>query len=160
MKTLITLPDLTETDLCKTAEALSQCLLSPVTLCLRGNLGAGKTTFARAYIRAFTEDPQTTVPSPTYTLLQTYEGPKGQLFHYDFYRLETPEEVWELSLEDAFGATALIEWPEKGEGYLPSQTLWLTLAPDQEGATRHLKIEAESSLCSDLQTSLEEAFRG
>src|SRR5689334_12245837 len=70
-------------------------------VCLSGDLGAGKTTLARGAITAWTgvnED----APSPTYTLVQTYDGPRGALWHVDLYRLNRPEEAWELGLEDAF----------------------------------------------------------
>jgi tRNA threonylcarbamoyladenosine biosynthesis protein TsaE len=86
---------------------------------LKGPLGVGKSTFARAFIRALT-GLDTEVPSPTYTLVQTYEGDTGRLYHFDLYRLNESEEVWELGLEEALGqGISLIEWPER----LPSMAL-------------------------------------
>lgn len=102
-------------------------------VCLSGGLGAGKTTLARGAISAWTganED----APSPTYTLVQTYEGPRGELWHVDLYRLRRPDEAWELGLEDAFASAAcLIEWPERLEGQLPRDRLDIALVPQGEG---------------------------
>jgi tRNA threonylcarbamoyladenosine biosynthesis protein TsaE len=100
---------------------------------LRGGLGAGKTTFARGAIEAWTGEAQD-APSPTYTLVQTYEGPRGELWHTDLYRLKRSEDAWELGLEDAFASAAcLIEWPERLEGALPSDRLDIAFAPAGDG---------------------------
>lgn len=102
-------------------------------VCLAGNLGAGKTTLARGVIEAWTGE-QEEAPSPTYTLVQTYEGPRGELWHVDLYRLKRAEEAWELGLEDAFASAAtLIEWPERLEGRLPRDRLDIDLSPDHAG---------------------------
>lgn len=102
-------------------------------VCLSGGLGAGKTTLARGAIEAWTGQPEE-APSPTYTLVQTYVGAKGELWHVDLYRLKRPDEAWELGLDDAFAdAACLIEWPERLEGQLPANRLDLALAADGEG---------------------------
>lgn len=102
-------------------------------VCLRGNLGAGKTTLARGVIEAWTGRSEE-APSPTYTLVQTYEGPHGELWHVDLYRLKRPDDAWELGLEDAFATAAtLIEWPERLEGQLPRDRLDIELTPAGEG---------------------------
>jgi tRNA threonylcarbamoyl adenosine modification protein YjeE len=102
-------------------------------VCLAGNLGAGKTTLARGVIEAWTGQAED-APSPTYTLVQTYEGPRGELWHVDLYRLKRPQEAWELGLEEAFTTAAtLIEWPERLEGHLPHDRLDIALAPEGEG---------------------------
>jgi tRNA threonylcarbamoyladenosine biosynthesis protein TsaE len=107
-------------------------------VCLSGNLGAGKTTLARGAIeawRGYSDD----VPSPTYTLVQTYEGDRGELWHVDLYRLKQPDDAWELGLEDAFASAAcLIEWPERLEGQLPRDRLDVELKPDGEGRSAAL----------------------
>jgi tRNA threonylcarbamoyladenosine biosynthesis protein TsaE len=88
---------------------------------LAGSLGSGKTTLARGFIRALTR-PDEEVPSPTFTLVQTYETPKGTIWHFDLYRLEDPEEAWELGIEEAFASgISLIEWPERLGPLLPAR---------------------------------------
>jgi len=82
---------------------------------LDGDLGAGKTTFARALLRAFGHPDQAEVPSPTFTLVQTYDTPRMTVAHYDLYRLTDAAELDELGLDDALaGGIAVVEWPERG----------------------------------------------
>ena len=108
---------------------------------LAGPLGAGKTQLARAAIRARTR-PDEEVPSPSYTLVQTYEAADGTaLWHADLHRLAGPEEAWELGLAEAFAeAICLVEWPDRLGPLAPAEALWLTLAPEGEG--RRLRAEA------------------
>lgn len=108
-------------------------------VCLTGGLGAGKTTLARGAIEAWTGEAEE-APSPTYTLVQTYEGERGELWHCDLYRLKRPQDAFELGLEDAFlSAASLIEWPERLGGALPRDRLDIDLAPDAEGRRATLK---------------------
>lgn len=88
---------------------------------LRGTLGAGKSVFARALIRTLTNAPNLDVPSPTFTLVQSYDSPKGELWHLDLYRLKHPEEIYELGWEEAVGEhILLVEWPERLGALAPS----------------------------------------
>jgi tRNA threonylcarbamoyladenosine biosynthesis protein TsaE len=107
-------------------------------IALKGELGAGKTSFARAFIRARGGDED--VPSPTFTLVQTYDLPGGTVWHFDLYRLRAPEEAWELGIEEAFAeGITLIEWPERLGMLLPPRRLLVTLdftaAPGARRAT-------------------------
>jgi tRNA threonylcarbamoyladenosine biosynthesis protein TsaE len=90
-------------------------------------------------IEAWT-DSEEEAPSPTYTLVQTYEGERGELWHCDLYRLKRPEDAFELGLEDAFASAAtLIEWPERLEGALPRDRLDIAFAPQDGGRRAILK---------------------
>lgn len=111
-------------------------------IALWGDLGVGKTAFARALIRAAV-DPGEEVPSPTFTLVQIYEGGDAPIWHFDLYRLNGPEDIWELGFEDALGeAVSLIEWPERLGRQLPLRRLdvELTFAPDLGVTARRARL--------------------
>ena len=99
---------------------------------LTGDLGAGKTTLARAIIRAAADDPDLIVPSPTFTLVEVYETPRGTYWHFDLYRLEAAEQVYELGWEEARAeGIVLIEWPDRLGPLLPKHlSVTLELAGD------------------------------
>jgi tRNA threonylcarbamoyladenosine biosynthesis protein TsaE len=104
-------------------------------VCLSGPLGAGKSTVARARVRALTT-PDEEVPSPTFTLVQFYEGPRLKVAHFDLYRLSDPDEAYEIGLDEALDdGAAVIEWPERLAGRLPPDRLdvEIGLADDTEG---------------------------
>lgn len=101
-------------------------------VCLSGGLGAGKTTLARAIIAALTG--QEDAPSPTYTLVQTYDAPDFDIWHFDLYRLTDPDQVLELGYEDALETgVSLIEWPQRLAGGVPADRLDIGLTPLGEG---------------------------
>jgi tRNA threonylcarbamoyl adenosine modification protein YjeE len=121
------------------AQSLAQRLVAEKTrqktLCLYGNLGAGKSVFARALIREIMNDPDLEVPSPTFTLVQTYETPFGPLHHFDLYRLEDPEEIFNLGWEEAIGSgIVVVEWPERLGRYKPATTLDIRIQPIENKA--------------------------
>jgi tRNA threonylcarbamoyladenosine biosynthesis protein TsaE len=93
--------------------AIARALKSGEAICLSGPLGAGKSTLARALVRALTT-PDEDVPSPTFTLVQFYEGRDLKVAHFDLYRLTSPEEAYEIGLDEALeDGAAVIEWPER-----------------------------------------------
>ncbi len=110
---------------------------------LSGDLGAGKTTFARALIRHLAGDPEIPVPSPSFTLMQTYELPKFTVVHADLYRLDGPGELAELGFDDLpKNAVVLLEWPDRAAGFLPENRLDIafTLAPRRGSEFRNARI--------------------
>jgi len=105
-------------------------------IALEGPLGAGKTTLARAFIRHLTS-PTEDVPSPTFTLVQTYRGTSGTIWHFDLFRLSRPDEALELGIEDALAdGIVLIEWPERLGNALPARRLGLRIEPGAEDDSR------------------------
>lgn len=97
---------------------------------LQGDLGSGKTSFSRVLIRSLSNDPDINVPSPTFTLLQTYETAKGTIWHFDLYRLKDPDEIFELGWDDARShGIVLVEWPDKLGPHKPENVITLTLQP-------------------------------
>lgn len=108
-------------------ERIAAALVRGAAVALEGDLGAGKTTLARAILRAL--GVRETVPSPTFTLVQTYETDRFPVRHYDFYRIENEREIEELDLDDALAeGAALIEWPERAGALLPENALRVALA--------------------------------
>ncbi len=117
-----------EADTMALAARLAPRLVAGDTLLLSGPLGAGKSAFARALIRARLGDPWMEVPSPTFTLVQTYGEGTDAIWHADLYRLSHPDEVLELGLLAAMEeAICLIEWPDRLGSLLPGSALRLDL---------------------------------
>jgi tRNA threonylcarbamoyladenosine biosynthesis protein TsaE len=113
-------------------------------IALAGDLGAGKTAFARAFIRARrTADEE--VPSPTFTLVQTYPDADTSIWHFDLYRLTRADEAWELGIEEAFACgISLIEWPDRLGRLLPPHRLEITLEFGWRPEARRALIDGDA----------------
>jgi tRNA threonylcarbamoyladenosine biosynthesis protein TsaE len=117
---------------------LADLLRPGEAICLSGPLGAGKSTLARALVRALTR-PDEEVPSPTFTLVQFYEGRDFPIAHFDLYRLTDPDEAYEIGLDEALdGGAAVVEWPQRLEGRLPADRLDIEIEIVGEGRTARL----------------------
>jgi len=145
----ITLPD--EAATVALGRALAARLRPGDCVLLEGEIGAGKSALARAIIRALCGE-GTEVPSPTFTLVQSYDCAAGEIWHSDLYRLSDPHEAVELGLTDAFaGAICLVEWPDRLGPYRPGDALTITMAA---GAQAHAAQLAGSARWASLLTGL------
>ncbi len=129
------------------ARMLAATLRPGQVILLDGPVGAGKTHFARAFIRARQGDEAEDVPSPTFTLVQTYDDPMGtEIWHADLYRLSDPSELDELGLDDAIeDAVCLIEWPDRLEA-VPDGALTIALSPLPDPALRRITLAGDADL--------------
>ncbi|WP_174804205.1 tRNA (adenosine(37)-N6)-threonylcarbamoyltransferase complex ATPase subunit type 1 TsaE [Martelella limonii] len=125
------------------AESLAPHLQAGDCLLLDGDLGMGKSTFARALIRARLGDPALDVPSPTFTLVQVYDG-DPPLWHFDLYRLSDADELIELGIDEALAdGISLIEWPGRGGDLLPDDAI--SIAFEEEGDGRRVALSGGRS---------------
>lgn len=126
------------------ARGIAQTLRAGDVLLLSGEIGAGKTHFARALIQSILTTAED-VPSPTYTLVQSYDTTRGALWHADLYRLSDPDEAVELGLSDAFEeAICLIEWPERLQDLRPAGALHLAFAATDPDDTERRELRLTS----------------
>lgn len=145
----ITLPDLQATS--RFAEDMALALAPGDCLCLSGDLGAGKSTFARALIRAIADDPDLEVPSPTFTLVQSYPL-RVPITHFDLYRLGSADELDELGLDDALSdGVVLIEWPECALERLDNPPAMIRFIG--AGDSRTVSIEAQEEFQTRFERS-------
>ena len=115
---------------------------------LSGDLGAGKTAFARAFLREASSNPALDVPSPSFTLVQTYDTRSGPVHHFDLWRLDGPSALAELGWDDARDDIVLVEWPDRLGSLTPPDALHLTFEL-AEGEARVVTIEGWSGRLVD-----------
>lgn len=120
-----------ESETLSIAAEFAKTLKPSDVIALHGTLGVGKTAFTRGVIQSLTH--ATEVPSPTFTLLQIYDTPHFDLYHFDMYRLKSPEEAYEIGIEDAFAyGVSFIEWPDKIAPLLPKKHIDITFEMKDE----------------------------
>jgi tRNA threonylcarbamoyladenosine biosynthesis protein TsaE len=129
-----------EADTARLAAALARALEKGEAICLSGPLGAGKSALARALIRTLSPA-EGDVPSPTFTLVQFYDGPDFPLAHFDLYRLKSAEEAFEIGLDEALkDGAAVIEWAERLGHHLPHDRLDVEFEDEIEGHQRRVRL--------------------
>ncbi len=143
---------LSEDEVAVLARRLAPALRMGDFLALYGDLGAGKTVFARALIRALVGRDDEEVPSPTFALMQPYEAPRFAIHHFDFYRLSGPDEAQELGLGEALAAGVVIaEWPERLGGGLPADRLDITLTETNDPLLRRVELTGMGAFAPRLE---------
>ena len=131
---LIELPSLAATE--ALAASVAALARTGDAILLEGVLGAGKSAFARAFLRAASCDPVLEVPSPTFTLVQSYDTRIGMVHHFDLWRLDGPHGLAELGWEEARSGVVLVEWPDRLGGLRPADALTVALHPTGDTSRR------------------------
>lgn len=148
-------PDATAT----LAACLAPHLRAGDVIALDGELGTGKTTFARGLIGALSGPGE--VPSPTFTLVQVYDARPAPLWHFDLYRIGAPEDAYELGIEEALAdGICLIEWPDRLGALLPRDRLHVRLAFDAEPDARRVRLIGHGSWAARLPAIAEALASG
>lgn len=135
-----------ENETAQLAADLAPSLQKGDVVLLHGTLGTGKTVFARSLIRTLTDSADLEVPSPTFTLVQTYNADPAPIYHFDLYRLESPDEIFELGWEEALAeGIVIVEWPERLGPYKPRAPLDISIsAVENNDNARQILIEKNS----------------
>jgi tRNA threonylcarbamoyladenosine biosynthesis protein TsaE len=121
------------------AQRLAASVQPTDLIALIGPLGAGKTAFARAFIHHLVGKAEE-VPSPTFTLVQTYDAAAGPIWHFDLYRLREADEIWELGFEDALSGIVLIEWADRLGSLLPTNRTEIRIQPGENEHARIIRL--------------------
>ncbi len=122
----------TEEDTAEVGRKLAKVARRGDCFALYGTLGMGKSVLCRAFIHCLTDAQE--VPSPTFTLVQSYSAEDFEIYHFDLYRLKSPEDVFELGMEEAlYEGVTLIEWPEKMGAYLPQKAIKVEISAEKDG---------------------------
>ncbi len=141
-------------DTCEFAQRLGGLLAPGDVLLFEGEIGAGKTHFARCLIQSLLPQPED-VPSPTFTLVQTYDASDFEIWHADLYRLTSPDEVVELGLTDAFEtALCLVEWPDRLAELSPKNALTLSLDMTDIPGERRMALRANDDRWANILDQL------
>lgn len=159
--TELQLPDSTATE--ALGAQLAAWLPALAVVWLQGDLGAGKTTLVRGLLRALGHTGP--VKSPTYTLVEPYQLGDHRILHCDLYRLTDPEELEFLGLRDELDRAAdrehswwLVEWPERGRGWLPPATLTVELIAQGNGRLGRLRVDADMPNAAEFTVQLQKLF--
>src|SRR3990172_975102 len=148
--------ELDEPGVVRLAELLALKVGRGDVVALSGELGAGKTTFARALIRAVLQQADTEIPSPTFSLRQSYTSPRLEIEHFDFYRLSDASEARELGFEDAIEhGVVVVEWPERVAGLLPADRFEVSLAETKDASVRRVSVRGIGSAAPRSQRMTE-----
>lgn len=143
MTTVTRLGELDLSELGRLAELIALKVRAGDCIALHGDLGAGKTTFARALIRAVLGDPRAEVPSPTFPIVQPYETQRIAIAHFDLYRLASEDDLAEIGFADALGqGMVIVEWPERAPAAMPAERLEIHLAETRDAERRSVALSA------------------
>lgn len=149
---VLTLPD--EAATVALGGRLARVLVPGLLVTLSGDLGAGKTTLSRGIVQGLGH--RGAVKSPTYTLVEPYEHTRIPVYHFDLYRLADPEELELLGFRDYLGGDCLclVEWPERGGGFLPAADLAITMTAQGDG--RRVTLEAATPVAGDVLAAIDD----
>jgi len=148
----------TESDTEALGAALASVLHPGLKIWLQGNLGMGKTTLTRGVLRALGHEGK--VKSPTYTLIEPYVVSRLDLYHFDFYRFNSPEEYLDAGLDEYFAdqGVCIVEWPDKAMPYLPPPDIEIQLETQDTG--RFVEIDGTTDAGRTCVIELVKALRG